>query len=132
MWLRMSRRAHRPSVVIAMIIGIIALLGAFMYAQNAPVVASWDRALLHPAEHSSRAPNTPKGLTVGKPRGTTPADGLPAGMVLGYFYDPGNQGNAAQMLQHYLPFLTGIIPFWYTINANGTIAGTDKSSKCCN
>ena len=50
-----------------------------------------------------------------------PVNGLPAGMVLGYFYDPGNAGNAAAMLQHYLPVLTGIIPFWYTIFANGSI-----------
>jgi spore germination protein len=56
---------------------------------------------------------------VGRPA----VNGLPPGMVLGYFYDPGNAGNAAAMLQHYLPVLTGIIPFWYTIYANGSISG---------
>lgn len=44
-------------------------------------------------------------------------------MVLGYFYDPGNAGNAAAMLSHYLPVLSGIIPFWYTIHANGSVSG---------
>ncbi len=115
-------RKGRPGAVIAMIIGAIALLGLLMYAQNAPVVASWDRALLHPAEDALPL-SAKKPGTAGAARTGVPADGLPAGMVLGYFYDPGNQGNAAQMLQHYLPFLTGIIPFWYTVSANGSIAG---------
>jgi spore germination protein YaaH len=57
-----------------------------------------------------------------------PVNGLPAGMVLGYFYDPGNAGNAVAMLQHYLPVLTGIIPFWYTIYANGSISGQTNPS----
>lgn len=55
-----------------------------------------------------------------------PLDGLPEGMVLGYFYDPGNAPSAYVMLEHYLPVLTGIIPFWYQINANGSISGSTE------
>lgn len=101
------------------IIALIAVIGALLYLQNVPVVASWDRALLRPAEVSVSLRHRANA----KARQASPTDGLPPGMVLGYFYDPGNQGNAAAMLQHYLPFLSGIIPFWYTIEANGTITG---------
>lgn len=83
------------------------------------VISSWDRAILGQAQSvvaSPRATAPPK-------RSVGANGGLPAGMVLGYFYDPGNAGNAVTMLKHYLPFLTGIIPFWYTIYANGTISG---------
>ncbi|WP_053959501.1 glycosyl hydrolase family 18 protein [Sulfobacillus thermosulfidooxidans] len=113
---------RRPLVVVTAIFLVIALIGGLIYGQNSRVIASWDRLLLHPAEASIALTTTGP-----RPQKTTqnsgPSDGLPPGMVLGYFYDPGNQGNATAMLQHYLPFLTGIIPFWYTINANGYISG---------
>lgn len=48
---------------------------------------------------------------------------LPPGMVLGYFYDPDDEPAPVAMLKHYLAVLTGIIPFWYQINANGSISG---------
>ncbi|OLZ09167.1 glycosyl hydrolase family 18 protein [Sulfobacillus thermosulfidooxidans] len=113
---------QRPLFVVTAIFLVIALVGGLIYGQNSRVIASWDRALLHPAEASIAVPTTgPRPEKTAQNPG--PSDGLPPGMVLGYFYDPGNQGNAAAMLQHYLPFLTGIIPFWYTINANGYISG---------
>ncbi|MDA8193857.1 MAG: glycosyl hydrolase family 18 protein [Thermaerobacter sp.] len=80
----------------------------------------WDRALLRPAE--AVAAVSPR-VAAARPKRPPAEGGLPPGMVLGYFYDPGNAGNAVAMLQHYLPFLTGIIPFWYTVQANGTISG---------
>ncbi len=121
------KKGQRPPVIIAMIIGIVALLGALLVVRETPVVASWDRDLLHPAEAaqpSAHAKRTPAPV---KPALAT-ADGLPAGMVLGYFYDPGNEGSAAAMLKHYVPFLTGIIPFWYTINSAGVISGQTNPS----
>ncbi|MCY0879509.1 MAG: glycosyl hydrolase family 18 protein [Firmicutes bacterium] len=60
------------------------------------------------------------------PRTARPISGLPQGMVLGYFYDPGDAQSALEMLRHYLPVLTGIIPFWYQINANGSITGSTE------
>jgi spore germination protein len=125
-WL-MHGRKYRPPVIIATIIGVIALVGALLVVRDTPVVASWDRDLLHPAAMSlrrvpaSRRENHSKAVTV-------TADGLPAGMVLGYFYDPGNEGSAAAMLKHYVPFLTGIIPFWYTIDSSGSITGQTNPS----
>lgn len=55
--------------------------------------------------------------------GSTGQSGLPPGMVLGYFYDSPSDPNATAFLKPYLPMLSGIIPFWYTIQANGTIQG---------
>jgi spore germination protein len=49
--------------------------------------------------------------------------GLPAGLVLGYFYDSPSDPNAVSFLKPYLPVLTGIIPFWYTIEKTGRIEG---------
>ncbi len=107
---------------------ILALLGLFLLASLTVGGIHWvtqlDKSLLSRAEQhvqpiAVRAPRRPAPTTL-KP---SPVDGLPAGMVLGYFYDPGNAGNAAAMLSHYLPVLSGIIPFWYTIHANGSISG---------
>ncbi len=105
-----------------MIAGIL-LLGVLV-AGGVRGVTQLDKSLLSGAERQVRTIAAP---TPRRPAATvlksTPVDGLPAGMVLGYFYDPGNAGNAAAMLSHYLPVLTGIIPFWYTIHANGSISG---------
>ncbi|MCY0900221.1 MAG: glycosyl hydrolase family 18 protein [Firmicutes bacterium] len=60
------------------------------------------------------------------PRQPELVNGLPPGMVLGYFYDPSGAASAVTMLRHYLPVLTGIIPFWYQINANGSITGSTE------
>ncbi len=103
-------------------------IGLFVLAMLTLGRAHWvtqlDKSLLSRAEHRIHS----VGARVrARPSSTTlkaaPVDGLPAGMVLGYFYDPGNAGNAASMLNHYLPVLSGIIPFWYTIQANGSISG---------
>lgn len=55
--------------------------------------------------------------------GHTSSSGLPPGMVLGYFYDSPNDPQAVNFLRPYLSVLTGIIPFWYKIQANGTVSG---------
>ncbi|HBQ96120.1 MAG: glycosyl hydrolase family 18 protein [Firmicutes bacterium] len=107
--------------VIIVALAAVAAFGGFIYTHNG-VIASWDRLLLRPAE-TSLGINGPRPQKQLYSPQTTSSDGLPQGMVLGYFYDPGNQGNATAMFQHYLPFLTGIIPFWYTINAQGYISG---------
>lgn len=106
------------AVMMALALGLAVFISG---AQLLKAIQGWDRVLLKPAEVI--VPGVPR--LAEQRRAAVPAnsDGLPPGMVLGYFYDPGNTGNAVQMLQHYLPFLTGIIPFWYTVNADGTVAG---------
>lgn len=117
----MANGKRRSLIMIILMLVAMALTGSLIYSQSSQIIASWDRLLLRPAETSLRSGAGPRPHhSTSK---TIPSDGLPQGMVLGYFYDPGNQGNAVSMLQHYLPFLTGIIPFWYTINAQGYING---------
>lgn len=110
--------------VIGFIIAIIASAGIFVwgFVHWSPNIVAWDRALLPATNanviHASKKNVTPRTIS------QTATDGLPPGMVLGYFYDPGNAGNAIQMLKHYLHVLTGIIPFWYKIYSNGSISGS--------
>jgi spore germination protein len=47
-------------------------------------------------------------------------EGLPLPLILGY-YD--SSGGVAE-LRHYLGILNGIVPFWYTIHADGSITGS--------
>ncbi len=49
--------------------------------------------------------------------------GLPTPMIMGYYYDPGNSLQAMADLKHYGNLLTGIVPFWYTIYADGSVVG---------
>lgn len=49
--------------------------------------------------------------------------GLPTPMIMGYYYDPGNSQRAQADLKRYGNLLTGIVPFWYTIYADGTVVG---------
>ena len=117
-----SLRTRSERLWLMVVTLLVAVIGGgwFVYTHNGSI-ASWDRLLLQPAEASlDKGPRPPQTKSSHK---TSAQDGLPQGMALGYFYDPGNQGNAAAMLQHYLPFLSGIIPFWYTINAGGYISG---------
>jgi spore germination protein YaaH len=51
------------------------------------------------------------------------SSGLPPGLVLGYFDDPANDPNAVQLLKSYHSVINGIIPFWYTVDASGTVTG---------
>lgn len=54
--------------------------------------------------------------------------GLPPGMVLGYFDDPADDPQAVSLLQPYAAVLTGIIPFWYTLQADGTVTGSTDTA----
>ena len=49
--------------------------------------------------------------------------GLPQGLVLGYFYDSPTDPSAVSFLNPYAKVLSGIIPFWYTVESNGAITG---------
>lgn len=82
-----------------------------------------DRTLLQSALRVRSAQST-MALAAAAVKPHKPTDGLPAGMVLGYFYDPGNQPGPVAMLKSYLHVLTGIVPFWYQINANGSLSGS--------
>ncbi|AEJ38469.1 glycoside hydrolase family 18 [Sulfobacillus acidophilus TPY] len=111
-----SKRPKPGRWVIVMALALVMLTGAFSGGIHR--ITQWDRWLLRPAE---------SGIAVSRPirrMAPAPASGLPAGMVLGYFYDPGQTAGAFDMLRAYLPVLTGIIPFWYQINANGSLSGT--------
>lgn len=106
-----------PLVLLAAGLALLALLFPLMH-----LIQYGDRALLGHAEVVPRGPRT---VTLSSSRSKVQAvtTGLPPGMVLGYFYDPGNTPSAYAMLKHYLPVLTGIIPFWYQINAQGSLSG---------
>ncbi|MCL8209393.1 MAG: glycoside hydrolase [Actinomycetia bacterium] len=60
--------------------------------------------------------------------GHTQASRLPPGMVLGYFYAPGGGTGAVSLLRPYVADLTGLIPDWYTIHADGTVTGQTDSA----
>lgn len=56
------------------------------------------------------------------------ASGLPPGLVLGYFDDPAGASGAVALLQSYHSVLNGIIPFWYTVSADGIISGSTDTA----
>lgn len=91
------------------------------------MIAGLDRGLLKSAEGPVAATKT-VGFKSQVSRARAPVNGLPPGMVLGYFYDPGNAPGPVAMLKPYLSVLTGIIPFWYQINPNGSISGSTDPS----
>jgi len=49
--------------------------------------------------------------------------GLPPGLVLGYFDDPATDPDAVALLASYRSVINGIIPFWYTVAADGSVTG---------
>ncbi|MCY0864450.1 MAG: glycoside hydrolase, partial [Sulfobacillus sp.] len=104
-----SKRPKPGRWVIVMVLALVMLTGAFSGGIHR--ITQWDRWLLRPAESGVAVSPTIRRMA------PAPASGLPAGMVLGYFYDPGQTAGAFDMLRAYLPVLTGIIPFWYQINA---------------
>jgi spore germination protein len=70
-------------------------------------------------------------MAEGRPRTLAPptsVHGLPPGMVLGYFDDPADDPQAVDFLKPYASVLTGIIPFWYTIEADGTVLGATNTA----
>ncbi len=110
---RLRRRAL--IVIVLSMLAVIASIGGIQ------IITRVDKTILYGAEKPLKTV-----AAVARPRNVDkrmPVDGLPPGMVLGYFYDPGNSANAFAMLERYLPVLTGIIPFWYTIHRTGSISG---------
>lgn len=51
--------------------------------------------------------------------------GLPVPMILGYYYNPGG-GDIG--LARYAGILNGLVPFWYTIQADGSVTGAADPS----
>ncbi len=97
--------------------------GALSLGIRTHAISRMDRALLNTGV-PRRATHDAVALASRVTHAQMPADGLPPGMVLGYFYDPGNAPAPVAMLKHYLPVLTGIIPFWYQISASGSLSGS--------
>ncbi|MBX5467003.1 MAG: glycoside hydrolase [Firmicutes bacterium] len=81
----------------------------------------WDRMLLARARVVEAA-------SPPRPKPSSPALALPRGMVLGYFYDPGDPAGSLQFLRRYQGVLSGLIPFWYTVAANGAVSGTAQAN----
>lgn len=107
-------------VVAAIVAAALAMsLGTTTIRTWGAVIRGWDRALLGPAEVQATR-NTETGAPGAV---SSPARGLPSGMVLGYLYDPSANAGTPALLSHYLPALTGIIPFWYAIQSNGDVSG---------
>ncbi len=120
-WFERGRvvRLRWPVLIIAAV-----FLGVFSVRLWKTVVWSVDRALLGDDNGQARVRvhqvvRTPSRIS----HAAVSLPPLPPGMVLGYFYDPDNEPAPVAMLKHYLAVLTGIIPFWYQINANGSITG---------
>ncbi|MCL5116972.1 MAG: glycosyl hydrolase family 18 protein [Firmicutes bacterium] len=120
-------RASKGRVVVLVIVMALALLVAAPFGAWSRVITRWDRGLLSAAEGQSSSSNR-VALNTRASHAATAISGLPPGMVLGYFYDPGNAPGAVAMLKHYIPVLSGIIPFWYQIEANGVITGSTDPS----
>jgi spore germination protein len=101
----------------AALLGVLMLgwLALDMGSRPARALAGVDHLLLVQAQVLTTHPVSTSGHT-GR-------QGLPAGLVLGYFYDAPNDPHAVAFLKPYLPVLSGIIPFWYTIAANGAVSG---------
>lgn len=119
----MLRRVSRGRVVRFTILGVLAFVFLLITGPLGGWAQAISRSLLQPAEASQSSVNTAVALTAPAVHSQKVMDRLPPGMVLGYFYDPGNAPGPVAMLRHYLSVLTGIVPFWYQINSNGGITG---------
>lgn len=121
-------RMAKSRLIAASIGALLALIVLISVVPWSGLIMGWDRAILGQAEAMHRSGVSQVALGARASHAATAVGGLPPGMVLGYFYDPGNDPSAVAMLQHYLPALTGIIPFWYQIESNGTITGSTDPS----
>lgn len=65
----------------------------------------------------------PNGVVLPEPAAEHADLGLPVPMILGYYYNPGNDPSGFASLEAYRSKLTGIVPFWYTIHRTGAITG---------
>ncbi|MCL6562083.1 MAG: glycoside hydrolase [Firmicutes bacterium] len=125
----MGVRAGWGGRVLSLWFGVLAavlLLSAILWGASQRVAAwggaisRWDQVLLR----TPSSPQAAKPVAFSSSPSTQPTgSNLPSGMVLGYYYDPGDPQGSLQFLQHYEGVLSGIIPFWYTVNADGQIAG---------
>lgn len=90
----------------------------------AETIRTWDERALKPLAAGIRLPSR-SGAAPSRDPGPFRVAPLGRGLALGYLYDPGaSSAQAVSGLKPYLPFLTGIMPDWYTIDAEGTLQGS--------
>lgn len=113
-------------VLLALVTAVMVGLSASrMLPLGRTAIARFDRLILHPRHVAMAAGNPispPLAVPAAQKSQTPPA--LPQGLVLGYFYAPGNPPSALASLQKYAKVLNGVIPFWYTIDAKGELSGS--------
>lgn len=124
--MKLPKQGLGGQVVKIAILGMMAITLIMVWVPFSGWAKALSRGLIRPAEAHEIAPHHQKAsvLSSVKPHPKGSLQGLPPGMVLAYFYDPGNAPGPVAMLKPYLSVLTGIVPFWYQINANGNIAGS--------
>jgi len=104
-------------VALAVLVLAIAAAGALLARASLGGVARSVDALFAPLGGAAGQPSSgPQAL--GAPHG----DGLPTPIVLGY-YEGGAGGAGYQSLVQDAHLLSGIVPDWYTVWANGSITG---------
>lgn len=125
-WNRYQQYRRR---VVVVLLGLVAVVMAVAspFGSWGVLIHGWDRTLLATTGPGAVSKNE-VALVARVHHQPRVVNGLPPGMVLGYFYDPGNAPGAVAMLQHYLSVLTGIIPFWYQIAPDGSISGSTDPS----
>ncbi len=105
----------RQVLALAVLVGAIIAAGAFLQHEVLGRVAHEVDALFSPVGGHGVAPAP---VVLGAPH----AAGLPTPLVLGY-YEGGAGGAGYKTLEQDAHLLSGIVPDWYTIWANGAITG---------
>ena len=111
----MRRGFAKELVGLAVLIAAVSMAGALSTHASFEQIARGADALLSPLESST-------GSVVPAVLGAPHSAGLPTPMILGY-YEGGAGGSGYETLREDAHLLSGIVPDWYTIWANGAITG---------